>query len=96
MISVDSLLFQKIPELTQKKKKYKLFSQEMHLKKLLSRRNLKLSNSKPRCNVSALHFFVKYIQPMALQHRAHSDKRFFSFYYSRINPRFTAGKQMGV
>jgi hypothetical protein len=35
------------------------FIQEMHLKITLLSRGLKLSNSKPGCGVSALHFFVK-------------------------------------
>ncbi len=35
------------------------FSQEMHLKIPLLSRGFKLSNSKPRCRVSALHLFVK-------------------------------------
>jgi hypothetical protein len=35
------------------------FSQEMHVKIPLSTWGLKLSNSKPRFGVSALHFFVK-------------------------------------
>jgi hypothetical protein len=35
------------------------FSQEMHLKIPLLTWCLKLSNSKPGCRVSALHFFVK-------------------------------------
>ncbi len=39
---------------------------------------LKLSNSKPGCRVSALHFFVKQIPPMAIWHRAYSHKCFFS------------------
>jgi hypothetical protein len=47
------------------KNKNELFSQEMHLKIQLLSRGLKLSNSKPGCRVSALHFFVKYITPMA-------------------------------
>ncbi len=34
-------------------------SQEMHLKIPLLSQGLKLSNSKPGCRVSALHFFVK-------------------------------------
>jgi hypothetical protein len=34
-------------------------SQEMHLKIPLSSWDLKLSNSKPGCWASALHFFVK-------------------------------------
>jgi hypothetical protein len=37
----------------------KPFSLEMHLKIQLSRRGLKLSNSKPSCKVSAVHFFGK-------------------------------------
>jgi hypothetical protein len=37
----------------------KSFSQEMHLKILLSSRGLKLSNSKPGCRVSARRFFVQ-------------------------------------
>jgi hypothetical protein len=41
------------------------------------KRGLKLSNSKPGCRVTALHFFVKYILPMTFWHRAHSDKCFF-------------------
>jgi hypothetical protein len=45
--------------------KNELFSQEMHLKIPLLSRGLKLSNSKPGCRVSALHFFVKYTPPMA-------------------------------
>jgi hypothetical protein len=36
----------------------KPFSQEMHLKIPLSSQGLKLSNSKPGCRVSTLHFFV--------------------------------------
>jgi hypothetical protein len=35
------------------------FSQEIHLKIPLWSRALKLTNSKPICTVSALHFFVK-------------------------------------
>jgi hypothetical protein len=35
------------------------FSQEMHLKIILSSRGLKLPNSKSGYGVSALHFFVK-------------------------------------
>jgi hypothetical protein len=35
------------------------FSEEMHLKTPLFSRGLILSNSKPGCRVSALHFFVK-------------------------------------
>ncbi len=35
------------------------FSQKMHLKIPLSSRGLKLSNSKPGCEVSAHNFFVK-------------------------------------
>jgi hypothetical protein len=38
------------------------FSQEKHLKIQLSRRGLKLSNSKPGCVFSALNFFGKHIQ----------------------------------
>jgi hypothetical protein len=34
-------------------------SQEMHLKITLSSWGLRLSNSKPGCRISALHFFVK-------------------------------------
>ncbi len=49
----------------------------MHLKIPLSSRGLKLSNCKPGCRVSALHFFVKQIPPMAFWHRAHSDKCYF-------------------
>ncbi len=41
------------------------FSLEMHLKIQPSSRYLKLSISKPGCGVSALHFFVKEIPPMA-------------------------------
>jgi hypothetical protein len=39
--------------------KNKPFSQGMHLKIPLLSQGLKLSNSKPGCRVSALHFFVK-------------------------------------
>ncbi len=49
----------------------------MHSKIPLLSRGLKLSNSKPGCRVSALHFFVKLIPPMAFWHWAHSDKCFF-------------------
>ncbi len=35
------------------------FSQEVHLKTPLSSRGLKLSNSKPGCRISALHFCAK-------------------------------------
>jgi hypothetical protein len=59
-ISLDSL-FQKTPIINPKNP----FSQEMHLKIQLSNRGLKLSNSKPRCRVSALHLFVKWIPPLA-------------------------------
>jgi hypothetical protein len=38
--------------------KNELFSQEMHLKIPLLSRGLKLSNSKPGCRVSALHFLL--------------------------------------
>jgi hypothetical protein len=41
------------------------FSQEMHLKIPLLSRGLKMSNSKPGCIVSALHFFVKQIPSLA-------------------------------
>jgi hypothetical protein len=40
-------------------KKNEPFSQEMHLKIPLPSQGLILSNSKPGCRVSALHFFVK-------------------------------------
>ncbi len=40
-------------------------SQEMHLKILRFSWGLKLSNSKPGCEVSALHFFVNQMPPMA-------------------------------
>ncbi len=46
-------------------KKKKRFSQEMHLKIRLLSPGLKLSNSKPGFRVSAPHFFVKQIPPMA-------------------------------
>ncbi len=55
------------------------FSQEMHLKILLTSRGLKLSKSKPGCRVSALQFFVIFIPPMAFWLRAHSGECFFSF-----------------
>jgi hypothetical protein len=41
------------------------FSQEMNLKIPFLSRGLKLSNSKPGCRVSTLHFFVKWIPPTA-------------------------------
>ncbi len=68
----------------------------MHLKIQLLSRGLKLSNFKPGCRVSGLHFSVKEIPPMAFWHRARSDKCFFSASYSKINPSFTAGGQIGV
>ncbi len=49
-------LFQKTPSNTPKNEP---FSQEMHLKIPLQSRDLKLSNSKPSCRVSALHSCVK-------------------------------------
>jgi hypothetical protein len=45
----------------------------MHLKIPLSSRGLKMSNCNPRCGVSALHFFVKSISPIAFWHPVHSD-----------------------
>ncbi len=52
----------------------------MHFEIPILSRGLKLSNSKPRCRVSALHIFVKYIPPMALWHWACWDKCFFIFF----------------
>jgi hypothetical protein len=44
----------------------KPFSQQkMHLKRTLLSCGLKLSSSKLSCGVSALHFFVKLMQPLA-------------------------------
>ncbi len=57
------------------------FSQEMHLKIPPSSQGLKLSNSKPEYRVSALHFFVKLLPPMASCHRAQWDECFFSFLF---------------
>ncbi len=53
----------------------------MHLKIPLLSRGLKLSNSKPPCQVSALQIVVKNIPPMAFWHRAHSDKCFLRFFF---------------
>jgi hypothetical protein len=41
------------------------FNHEMRLKMPLSSRGMELSNYKPGCKVSALHFFVKKIPPTA-------------------------------
>jgi hypothetical protein len=56
----------------------------MHLKLPLFSQRLKLSNLKPDCRVSALHFFVKYIPLMAFRHQAHSVKCFFSFLFQNL------------
>jgi hypothetical protein len=48
--------FRKHGSSTKKKKPIIL---EMHLNTPLSSRGLKLSNSKPGCRVSGIHFFVK-------------------------------------
>ncbi len=58
----------------------------MHLKIPLFSRGLKLSNSEPGCRVSALHFFVKWILPMAFWHQAHSDKYFLKLVIPGITP----------
>jgi hypothetical protein len=54
------------------------FSQDIHSKILLSSRGLKLSNSKRDSRVSAFHFLMRYMPPMASWHRAHSDHSCFS------------------
>ncbi len=46
-----------------------------------------MPDSKPGCRVSALHFFVKWIPPMAFWHRAHSDRCSFQ----RLIPGLTTG-----
>jgi hypothetical protein len=60
------------------------FNQGMHLKIPLLGRSLRLSNSKARCRVSALHLFLKWIPPTAFWHWAHSDKCFSRFRESFI------------
>ncbi len=90
-IALDSIFQNAPPE------KKEPLSQEMHLKIQLLSRGLKLSNSKPCCRVSALYFFILLMPPMSFRHKAHSDKCFFKlFFYSRINPCFTAWRQRGV
>jgi hypothetical protein len=54
-MGLDSL-YLKTPIIIQKEKE--LFSQEMHLRIPLLIQGLKLSNFKPGCRVSALHFFA--------------------------------------
>jgi hypothetical protein len=48
--------------------------------------SVKLYNSKPDCKVSALHFFVKWLQPMASWPRARSDECFFPILIPGLTP----------
>ncbi len=47
---------------------------------------MKLSNSKPGCRASALHFFVKWMPSMAFWHRAHSDTCFLQLLTPGLTP----------
>jgi hypothetical protein len=55
-----------------------------------------MSNSTPRFTVSALHFFLKEIPPLASLHRAQSDECFFQLLIPELSPVFTAVKRIGV
>jgi hypothetical protein len=59
LVSLDRSLLFLSKNLYHHSSKNEPFSQEMHLKIPLSSLGLKLSNPKPGCEVSALHFFVK-------------------------------------
>ncbi len=57
----------------------------MHLKIPRSiRRGLEISNSKPGCRVSALHFFVTYISPMSFGIELNHISAFFKLIYSGL------------
>ncbi len=58
----------------------------MHLKIPLLNWGLKLSNSKPGCRVSALHFVVELISPMAFWHSALSYKCSFQLLIPVLTP----------
>ncbi len=58
----------------------------MHLKIPFFSKGLRISNSKPGCKVSAPHYFVKWIPPMAFWNRAHSEKCFFQPFIPELTP----------
>jgi hypothetical protein len=72
------------------------FIQEMHLKMPVLSRGLKLSNSKPGCRVSALHFLGEIDTTNDFLTSSSIRWAFFSASYFRINPCFTAEKRIGV
>jgi hypothetical protein len=73
------------------------FSQEMHLKILLLSRGLKLSNYKPGCRVSALHFFCEIDNTNDFLTLSSISLVLFSASYSMINAFFfTAMKRILV
>ncbi len=57
---------------------------------------LKSSIFKAGFRVSALHFFVNPIAPIAFRRRAHSDKCLFKLPYSRINTCYAVGRRIGA
>jgi hypothetical protein len=72
------------------------FSQDMHLKIPILSRGLKLSNSKPGCKVSVLHFFWEIEITNGFLTSSLFGKVPSSAFYSRINLCFTARKRIGV
>jgi hypothetical protein len=68
----------------------------MHLKIPLFSRGLKLPSSKLGFRVSALHFSVKQIPPMAFWHRAHSNKCFLQLLIPGLTPVSLLERELGL
>jgi hypothetical protein len=75
--------------------KNKSFSWNMYLKNHCIKLGLKLSNGKPRCKNSALHFSVEQIPPMLFSHRAHRDQCFLQLLISELTPVSPVESELG-